>query len=81
MQPKRKRRFFQQTLDEAIALFSQEQFQELSVIESMEARCVKLQQDLSTERDECQQVEGRLESLDASITERKQAIESCHVSS
>ncbi|CDJ66602.1 hypothetical protein ENH_00024500 [Eimeria necatrix] len=77
--PKRKRRFFQQTLDEAIALFSQEQFQELSVIESMEARCVKLQQDLSTERDECQQVEGRLESLDASITERKQAIESCHV--
>ncbi|CDI82517.1 WD domain-containing protein, putative [Eimeria praecox] len=56
-----------------------EQVQELCVIESVEPRNLRLQQDLSSEQKECQQINGRLEALDASIAERIQGIENCRV--
>ncbi|CDJ29126.1 WD domain-containing protein, putative [Eimeria mitis] len=56
-----------------------EQLQELTIIETVEPRNVRLQQDLSSEQKECHQVNSRLEALAASISERRQGIESCRV--
>lgn len=57
----------------------QEQHQELLVIEAMESRSLRLQQDLSSEKKECQQIKTRLEALDASMREKNQCIDNCHV--
>ncbi|OEH79492.1 wd domain-containing protein [Cyclospora cayetanensis] len=56
-----------------------EQYRELTIIESMEPRRSRLQQDFSDTRKECKEIEDRLKAIETCMTEKKQGIESCHV--
>ncbi|KAL8440052.1 hypothetical protein Efla_004036 [Eimeria flavescens] len=55
-----------------------EQYEELLVINSMEQRSLRLQQDLSCEQRECHRIENCIATLDGAMQDVLQAIDNCH---